>query len=77
MGLVLVALYDGVLKLYRTSLMSARGEQTPCEGALGYDTGDRQPVPRKGERTAVLPIGRNVQCVHVRGWRLETGDPRC
>jgi len=41
MGLVLVALYDGVLKLYRTSLMSARGEQTPCEGALGYDTGDR------------------------------------
>ena len=55
----LSALYDGVLKLYRTFRMSARGEQTPCEGVLGYDIGN-QAVPRKGERKAVLPKGRNA-----------------
>ena len=45
--------------------MSARGEQTPCEGALGYDIGN-QAVPQKGERIAGLPRGRNVQRVRLK-----------
>jgi len=64
MGLVLVALYDGVLKLYRTFRMSARGEQTPCEGVLGYDIGN-QAVPRRGGTYSCTPEREErIACVH-------------